>query len=280
MNDSDSQDSLGIRLRHLGWAVAGIVILWVLSGVIIYNWAPGGNYGTFGDMFGAINSLFSGFAFACLIFATLLQREELKLQRRELQLARQEAAATREEIRGQKEQAVAQNATLAQQTFENMFFQILRQHGELISALSTKDDNSQRINGRICFAQFHSIVSRHFERETKNANNLLIEQVLSAVRSLDRPLEDNLGHYFRSLSSVLAYLDQSIVGNKLVYARILRDSLTPHEVALIFYRCIETARYGEFRALVEKFGLLKNLDESYLLTRIPLRDRLSPGAYA
>jgi len=41
---------------------------------------------TFGDMFGAVNTLFSGLAFAGLIYAILLQRSELELQRKELEL--------------------------------------------------------------------------------------------------------------------------------------------------------------------------------------------------
>jgi hypothetical protein len=41
-------------------------------------------------MFGAANALFSGFAFAGVIFAILLQRRELALQREELRFTRVE----------------------------------------------------------------------------------------------------------------------------------------------------------------------------------------------
>lgn len=46
--------------------------------------------GTFGDMFGAVNTLFSGLAFAGLIYAIYLQSIELSLQREELRLTREE----------------------------------------------------------------------------------------------------------------------------------------------------------------------------------------------
>lgn len=46
--------------------------------------------GQVGDMFGAVNSLFSGLAFAGLIYTVCLQRKELQLQRRELALTRRE----------------------------------------------------------------------------------------------------------------------------------------------------------------------------------------------
>src|SRR4051812_21552608 len=49
------------------------------------------NLGTFGDMFGRLNTLFSGLAFAGIIVTILLQRTELALQRHELKAARQVA---------------------------------------------------------------------------------------------------------------------------------------------------------------------------------------------
>lgn len=51
--------------------------------------------GTFGDMFGAINALFTGFAFAGVIVTILMQQKELKLQREEMKLQREEMKAMR-----------------------------------------------------------------------------------------------------------------------------------------------------------------------------------------
>jgi len=66
-----------------------VVILWLSSGYLLYDLEK---RGTFGDMFGAINALFSGLAFAGVIYAILLQRKELALQREELALTRKELA--------------------------------------------------------------------------------------------------------------------------------------------------------------------------------------------
>ncbi|TVT83440.1 hypothetical protein [Acinetobacter colistiniresistens] len=43
------------------------------------------NFGTFGDTYGALNTLFSGLAFATLIITLILQRKELQLQRKAVQ---------------------------------------------------------------------------------------------------------------------------------------------------------------------------------------------------
>jgi hypothetical protein len=54
--------------------------------------------GFFGDMFGGLNTLFSGLAFAVIAYSIFQQREELALQREELALQRQEMELTRTEL--------------------------------------------------------------------------------------------------------------------------------------------------------------------------------------
>jgi hypothetical protein len=84
--------------NHLRTAVttaAVIVIVQVAIGLAAFVWLPDWpTRGQFGDVFGAANSLFSGLAFAGLIYAILLQREDLALQRKELELTRQELQRT------------------------------------------------------------------------------------------------------------------------------------------------------------------------------------------
>lgn len=52
--------------------------------------------GQFGDLFGGLNTLFSGLAFAGVVYAILLQRKDLELQREELKLTREELKRTAE----------------------------------------------------------------------------------------------------------------------------------------------------------------------------------------
>ena len=68
-----------------------VVFIQVVMAIIIYrSFCSWTDRGTFGDMFGAINTLFSGLAFAGVVYAILLQRRELSLQRKELEYARKE----------------------------------------------------------------------------------------------------------------------------------------------------------------------------------------------
>ena len=68
-----------------------IIGLWIISNFILPLFIPSDKErALWGDSFGGLNSLFSGMAFAGIIYTILLQRKELKLQREELALTRVE----------------------------------------------------------------------------------------------------------------------------------------------------------------------------------------------
>ncbi len=89
------------------WPLALLVISVILINIgyvitvhyYIPRWVDSG---VFGDTFGAINSLFSGLAFAGLLYTILLQSRELKLQREELAMNREQLISS---AASQKEQA-------------------------------------------------------------------------------------------------------------------------------------------------------------------------------
>ncbi len=90
--------------------VTSVIGLWIGSAFIIMSISPAwGERGTIGDMFGAVNALFSGLAFAALIYTIILQREEIKLNRLEIENNRKELkkATTAQQLSQQalKEQA-------------------------------------------------------------------------------------------------------------------------------------------------------------------------------
>ncbi len=85
MGKENSKNSILIKLILLVviiWGVSAILIMFFLS-----EWS---DRGTFGDLFGAVNALFSALAFAVLIYTIILQREEIKQNREEIVLNRKE----------------------------------------------------------------------------------------------------------------------------------------------------------------------------------------------
>tara|TARA_B100001971_G_C17967753_1_gene420743 strand:- start:57 stop:542 length:486 start_codon:yes stop_codon:yes gene_type:complete len=106
MNDKINQDKLSGLYRLL----LLVLIIWGISAFIIPLIYPKlSDRALLGDSFGVINSLFSGLAFAGIIYTILLQRKELALQRQELKETRMElersAAAQENSERQQKRQA-------------------------------------------------------------------------------------------------------------------------------------------------------------------------------
>ena len=102
---------------RLIWLVfVAVVIVWGLNGLVLYRDA---DRGTYGDMFGVVNALFSGLAFAGIIYTIYLQKIELGLQRKELEDTRKELkrsaeAQEKSEIAlSQQAQASAMSAQLS-----------------------------------------------------------------------------------------------------------------------------------------------------------------------
>ncbi len=85
MEKEHSKSSLLVKLIFL------VVLIWGLSAVLIMVYfSEWSQRGTFGDLFGAVNALFSALAFAVLIYTIVLQREEIKQNREEIVLNRKE----------------------------------------------------------------------------------------------------------------------------------------------------------------------------------------------
>lgn len=99
--------------------LAVVFVLWVGTAIVAYNtFETWPERGTFGDMFGSVNALFSGLAFAGLIYALFLQRTELALQREELKLTRTELSRTAD-AQLASEKHLAQQARIMKRSVEN-----------------------------------------------------------------------------------------------------------------------------------------------------------------
>ena len=107
--------------KYAPFFLTALTVLAVQAGLGAWMWSRFGapaDAAAFGDMFGAVNTLFAGLAFAGVIYAIVLQQQELALQRQELadtrsELARsataqeESQAALREQVEVAKRQAEA-----------------------------------------------------------------------------------------------------------------------------------------------------------------------------
>ena len=115
MTSQDDTQEENINLKVPFVASFIVLLAWLLTWFFLHEDLQ--DRGTFGDMFGSVNALFSGFAFVGVIYAIILQSNELKLQRNELKF-------TRDELAGQKEQLQIQNVTLKKTKLRKYIFPI------------------------------------------------------------------------------------------------------------------------------------------------------------
>jgi hypothetical protein len=249
--------------------------------------------GQFGDKFGAINALFSGFAFAGIIFTLLLQRQDLTETR---------------------------NA-MSHERFDNTFFQLLNLHIDITQRLSARG-----YDGREAFTAFneylkkcdpdfhvfcalqkisrekvrHIIDSRTVDKTTypefddADITNIL-ESLQSGVSAFNNFLDttetmheekiisaytksciqyiDYFSHYFRNLYHVLKFIDESeLISNteKSNYSKFVRAQLSEVELVVIFYNSIAKIGlpgredmelgYPKMGRLIQKFDTLQNMN--------------------
>jgi hypothetical protein len=229
--------------KSIGWLASFtaimVIVVWGMSGWWLYS-DP--DRGTFGDMFGAVNALFSGLAFVGVIYAIMLQREELKLQR-------QDNAMTREELSGQK------NA-LQKQNFESTFFQMTNSLNHLISSIDLVDRAGNVVGGRDAIGALYEKLKAKAHTENKTS--------FEAYEEFYKKNGHELGHYFRYLYNIFKYIDTSEIDNKRFYSNLARAQMSDIEVVLLFYNSL-SERGERFQQYIVKYGLFKFLNSAHLI---------------
>ena len=99
MKENNPLDSFRFSMGILILLLAVIVALWCwLPGQLAGDSATLEHRGQLGDSYGSVNALFTGLAFAGLIFTILLQHREIRLQRADFAAQIEEMRQSREEI--------------------------------------------------------------------------------------------------------------------------------------------------------------------------------------
>lgn len=227
-------------------AAATVVGIWLLSWGLLGHFFAGRweHAGTFGDSFGAVNALFSGLALAGLVYAILLQQQEL--------------TDTREELKGQREALDLQN-------FENTFFQLLKLQADIVNAIDLILEDGQQRKGRDCFKTFHWQLQRAHKKRVIAADER--EAAVQAYMQVYRTYEGDLGHYFRSFYHIIKFVHESPgVRDKRRYTNFARAQLSSFELVLLFYNGLSPLGSAKMKPLIEEYALLKNLSAKRLLS--------------
>lgn len=267
--------------------LGGVLCLFFLNLSLIFFVPDENTRGTFGDQFGVVNALFSGLAFAGLIYTIILQRRDLALQREDLRLQREELALTRHEMEEQTAEFEKQNETLKIQRFENTFFNMLSQFQEVVNNLNIryrKYRSDYEFSGREVFVDSFEKLSivvnipkgdnqvRHFNgmRET------IKEVGLDGYVKSDAP--SSFDHYFRLLYRILKFVRDTplITGydDEYEYTSMLRAILSRYELVWLYYNGLSEYGVEKLKPLIERYAMLKNLREDLLVKGVDV------GSYA
>lgn len=274
--------------KFIWFIILGVIFigaLWVGSWFLIdLNIENPTNRGTFGDKFGAINSLFSGLAFLGLIITLLFQKEELELQRQEL-------TETRKELEGQKKEFEEQNKIMRRQSFENTLFNMLSLQQEIVNKLSfsgiknTLDLNTNffggmevkvipekiDILGRSVFEELYNEVEVTYvningkEAKEDGIKNILNKRIDFYSQIKETTLFD---HYFRHLYRIFKYIKESDLiaeEEKYEYSCIVRSQLSDYELVMLFYNCISVNGKDKFKPLIEEYAIFNNIRTELLI---------------
>lgn len=182
--------------------------------------------GTFGDMFGAVNALFSGLAFVGIIVTILLQRKELSLQRQELE-------ETRAELKRTADAQDTQNKFLLNQQYQSTFFSLMSGHSELIESFMIW--NKRGFEGLAAFYDkmlmdvdnyTYCIDRKSFPNKDATSNNPAFSLLFN---------EDVLHSIFDDLRTLIKFIDDKLQDP--LYHEILYNRLTVYEKYLIGLYC-------------------------------------------
>lgn len=266
-NTSNDDDVREISILPIALIVVIVIIAaWLATIYVLHDW-DSDKRGTFGDMFGSVNALFSGLALAGIILTILLQRNELLLQRQELKYTRQEF--------------VTQNETLKIQRFENTFFNLLDIHHQIVNSIDLRyfqhsytieeimSRGGEYANGEPIMLTARDVFRQTFEDMAimlkKNPENKREEIYLKMFSRY----QTDFGHYFRNLYRIVKFIDEtnfSHVENdseafdlKYSYTSMLRGQLSAYELLWIFYNGLSENGADKFKPLIEKYALLKNM---------------------
>lgn len=211
-----------------------------------------------GDSFGAVNALISAFAFAGVIVAIFLERNELKLHRKDLSFQQQEFAI--------------QNETLQLQRFENTFFNMLTLQQRIVLDLCYKDEKMGKIvQGReLFFFSFEEMV--HQVKSSNGQEDIIIGMrqylAMNGLACYDNCRTPSyFDHYFRHLYTIIKFIDSLELlsfEEKNKYTSMVRATLSRYELVWLFYNGLSIAGNPKFKKLIEKYSLLKNIREELL----------------
>lgn len=257
------------------WAGCVICGVWLTSFVVIYlcidEWDVRGQ---FGDLFGSVNALFSGLAFAGLVITIIQQRHDLQLQR--------------QAINQSKKDVNQQNETMKIERFENTFFKMLEVQQSIVNDLYATDSHTEWVKqdapdgrsakeiltkdeyrGRNLFYYVfvlcnHKLANQIFPYDTSASGLSEVIKFRGKACFDDYMTTTMFDHYFRHLYTILKFIEENDwLGEtkQYQYATFVRATLSRYELVMLYYNGFF---HPKMKKMMERYCLLNNIRKDLL----------------
>lgn len=262
----------GSKSRPLPWLLIVLIMIvlafwlgWMAVGYLAWHdkigWGGEGvdKAGVFGDMFGSLNALVAGLAFAAVFWTGHLQREALDEQRKALLDQKKDLDEQRTEQKRTRE-------IVERQLFEEKFFRQIEIFRGISSALEFEDEKKNTASG---IHAVHSLANAAREcirgaagqirdkESFESAVTFRYEELFSStIRSMLAPY---FGAIYYTIQSVGGFSAASAV-EKAEYVNIFRGLLSQDDLALVAAYAIAEPKMG-MRSCAAKYGLLKHFPQ-------------------
>ena len=256
---------------HLGWMIASgvlgffvILTIWWCVGHLPMWFAPTENpslpgFGTYGDMFGFVNSLFSAIAFFAIVATLLVQMRELRYQRKDLELSWEElkktTAAQQNAAESQRKAAEAQKEATEMQ-HQQVKATLLATYTQGVTALVQSPPVDE-----LTIAQELSLRNLSGLTEyTARAISQTGKEVPPPPGSLDKLLEDRLEAILEITNSQIITSKFGTEASRAAHKQlsVLRDSFMDTSCEHAFFR----EAVARLERLAECIGTINREDEA------------------
>lgn len=228
----------------------------------------GGKYGTYGDSYGSLNTLFTGLAFAGLIISIILQGRELKATRKEMN--DQKEVMREQKIESEKQNKILENQQQLiqkqfdeskKQAFLNQYYALLDQRQKILSSLVITKLDGSKLEGNEVIAEYvkgFRSLREQFDTDIHDDEymNLAWDRL---SKKLHKSYDYQLVSYFkfyRMFFSLIQKNDALSDSEKTLYINILKNFISVEEQLLLMWLgCFKKA----YNLLCCKYSLLSDI---------------------
>lgn len=237
----------------------------IIAGLAAFGWMDWTSLnresaGQFGDFFGgSLNPFLAFLSFIALLYTIILQTDELATSREELELTRDELAASTDALK-------TQASYIERQNFESTFFQLVRLHHDIISAMQWGNEA-----GRAAM----KTITKDIVDRIRNAGQ---ESATHYRTEIMRRYGVVLLHYYKNFVVLLLHAQTVREEDRVKYADIINAQLSGDELMLLFYHAAYQ-RTPRMRELFAKHQVLRGLKTRSLHHGEELAKTFPTGAF-